>query len=275
MAPISQGIRPRTRLDGTTKLTVVTRRGEGSAAADGNAERPKKLAIQVREQLLAEMWAGRWRPGDHLPTEPELMERFGVSRAPIREAMQSLHLLGIVDISPRRGAYVRALPVQSVVDLAILSGIMGPEHTVADVFEFRHAMEGAIGELAATNAAQADLDRIAAVLRDNAEAVARGDFAEARRIDVLFHAAIAEASGNVVFSAVVTSLNRLLSELRRKTGGIPGASEASLVEHHAILAALERCDPAAAREASQRHVQNTRARYASTARAPAEVAPPT
>ena len=92
------------------------------------------------------------------------MAGFGVSRAPIREAMQSLHLLGIVDISPRRGAVVRALPLQSVVDLAVLSGAMDRERPVNDVFEFRDAMDSAIGELTAADATELQIESLLAIL---------------------------------------------------------------------------------------------------------------
>src|SRR6476620_9657648 len=88
----------------------------------GRRTNQPKLAESVRESLLAEISGGRFRPGDRLPTEIELQQRYHVSRTPIREAMQSLHLMGIVDISPRRGATVRAIPMESVVDMAILSG---------------------------------------------------------------------------------------------------------------------------------------------------------
>src|SRR4030081_3577193 len=119
--------------------------------------RRPKLATRVREQLLAEIWSGHWQPGDQLPTEPELMRRFDVSRAPIREAMQSLHLLGIVDIAPRRGAVVEALPIQSVIDLAILSGVRARCPSFSDVFQFRHATEPSISRLAARHASPGQL----------------------------------------------------------------------------------------------------------------------
>jgi DNA-binding FadR family transcriptional regulator len=225
------------------------------------ARRSKNLAIKVREELLAEIWAGHWRPGDQIPTEIELMERFGVSRTPIREAMQALHLIGIVDISPRRGSIVRALPVESVVDLAILSGIMGQQQPITDVFEFRDAIEGAAAELAARSASDAQIDALRAIIAENEAAVARGDDAEAQRIDVRFHAMIAETSGNAVFQAVTHTINGLLVELRRATSGIPGAANASLGEHAEIFRALERRDSPAARRLTERHIRNSRARY--------------
>jgi DNA-binding FadR family transcriptional regulator len=238
----------------------------GPATGTGRGRLRPKLATRIREELLAEIAAGRWRPGDRLPTEVELMARFGVSRAPIREAMQSLHLMGIVEISPRRGATVRALPVQSVVDMAILSGAMTGTDRVGDVFQFRDAMEGAIAELSALHADPVQLDRIRAILEENRAAVARGDREEAQRVDVRFHAAIAESSGNVVFTAVSAALGGLLVELRRTTGGIPGASEASFVEHEEILRALERRDAPAARRATERHIRNTQARFLAAGR---------
>ncbi len=240
--------------------------GDRSNGRRDDAVRKPKLTAMVRDELMADIWSGRLRPGDHLPTEIELMARFGVSRAPIREAMQSLLSLGVVDISPRRGTIVRALPVRSVVDMAILSGVMGQESHVSDVFDFRDVMEGATAEMSARNASEAQLRAVHDVLRENEAAVAAGDRGLAQDIDVRFHAAIAEASGNVIFQAVAAALTGLLAELRRTTGGIPGASEASLVEHQEIWDAMRRRDGRAARRAMERHIRNSQARYVSAGR---------
>ncbi|MFN8520143.1 MAG: FadR/GntR family transcriptional regulator [Chloroflexota bacterium] len=240
--------------------------GVRSNGHDDETVRKPKLAAMVRDELMADIWSGRFRPGDHLPTEVELMARFGVSRAPIREAMQSLLLLGVVDISPRRGTTVRALPVRSVVDMAILSGIMGQESHVSDVFDFRDVIESATAEMSARNASEAQLRAIQDVLRENEAAVAAGDRVLAQEVDVRFHAAIAEASGNVIFQAVAAALTGLLAELRRTTGGIPGASQASLVEHQEIWEAVHRRDGLAARRATERHIRNSQARYVSAGR---------
>jgi DNA-binding FadR family transcriptional regulator len=234
----------------------------------------RKLATLVRERLMAEIWAGRWRPGDRLPTEPEMAALFGVSRTPIREAMQSLSLLGVVNVSPRRGATVQALPVESVVDLAILSGAMAPERSADDVLAFRLAMESASAELAAANARDEDLAQLRSIVADNVAAFENGDTDAANDADIRFHAAIAEASGNVVFTSVAHVLNGLLVELRKSTGGVPGASDASLAEHQAIMAALDRRDGTAARLAAAEHIENTRTRFHArhTERVPAESA---
>ncbi len=224
------------------------------------------LASQVRERLLADIWSGRWQPGDHLPTEVEMMALFGVSRTPIREAMQSLDLLGLVDISPRRGATLRALSLESVVGLAILSGSMASPRSVPDVFEFRHAMEGAIAAIAARHATPEQVDGLRQILVENQAAVADEDRDAAREVDIRFHAAIAVASGNVVFQTITHALNGLLVELRRITGGIPGASAASYSEHCVIVDAIAAHDPSASRRAAESHIDQTRRRFESTVR---------
>jgi GntR family transcriptional repressor for pyruvate dehydrogenase complex len=152
--------------------------------------------------------------------------------------------------------------------MAILSGSMRGTDRIRDVFEFRDAMESAIAELSARNADEAQLVGLRAIIEDNRRAVESADREEAQRVDVRFHAAIAEASGNVVFTAVSAALSGLFVDLRRATRGIPGASEASYLEHREILTALEGRDGPAARRASERHIRNTRARYES-ARGPA------
>ena len=248
------------RVLGSPTAAQVDVVGGGDAV---DRERRPKLAPLVRGHILEAILSGRWKPGDHLPTEPEMMKSFGVSRGPIREAMQSLSFLGIVDVSPRRGAFVRALPVQSVIDLAILSSVMGREQPVDAVYEFRHGTEGALSALAAKRITDDQVEELRAILVENAAAVETGDFAEARRIDVRFHAEIAVACGNAIFQAVEAALNGLLVELRRTTGAIVGASALSLGEHRQIFEAIARRDPPAAREATEAHILKSQGRYAS------------
>jgi GntR family transcriptional repressor for pyruvate dehydrogenase complex len=229
---------------------------------DSGHDRRPKLAQVVRGKILEGIWSGRWKPGDRLPTEPEMMESFGVSRAPIREAMQSLVLLGIVDISPRRGAYVRALPFQSVIDLAILSSMMTRDRSIDAVYDFRHGTEGAVAALAAKRVTDEQREELRALVEENALAIETGDVAEALRIDVRFHGTIAVACGNVIFQGVQEALSVLLVDLRRQTGPVVGATAYGLEEHRQIFAAIARGDAAAAREATEAHILNSKARHA-------------
>jgi DNA-binding FadR family transcriptional regulator len=211
--------------------------------------------------MLGNVRSGKWKVGDRIPTEVELTKLFGMSRAPVREAVQSLMLLGILDVAPRRGAYVQALPSSSVVDLGILSSVMRASNPVADLFEFRAGTEAAIAELAARNATSSQIRHLRSIIDENVAAVVADDGSELRRVDVAFHAAVSVASGNVVYQGVVAALSGLLVDLRRTIGGIPGASSEALVEHRAILDAIARRDTAAARMSAELHVRNTEVRF--------------
>jgi GntR family transcriptional repressor for pyruvate dehydrogenase complex len=224
------------------------------------ATRPK-LAAQVAERLLSEIWSGRWQPGDRLPTEPEMVALFGVSRTPVREAMQSLRLLGVVDISPRRGATVRALPVESVMDVAVLSGVMAPHASLSDVFEFRHSMESAVAALAARRATAERVNELRSLVAGHAAAIAWQDHERAQQLDLDFHIVLAESCGNAIYHSLARALTGLFIEIRRLTSGIPGAPEAAVGEHQAILAAIAAHDAEQARRAAARHIRQTRARY--------------
>ena len=193
---------------------------------------------------------------------------FGVSRTPIREAMQSLRLLGVVDISPRRGATIRALPVESVMDLAVLSGLMSPHTSVVDVFEFRHTMESAIAALSARRATDLQIAGLRALVAEHADAIAQQDGDRAQKLDIEFHAAVAQASGNSIYQSVARALNGLFTEHRRVTSGVPGAREAAVREHGAILAAIANRDAERARRAAAVHIRQTRGRYEQAQRAP-------
>lgn len=220
----------------------------------------RTLSEQVREEILAGIAAGRWKPGDRLPTQDELIAIYGVSRTPIREAMQSLSTLGVVEISARRGAVVRALPVESVIDMAVLSGSMDPAGSLDDVFVFRHEIEGATAELASLNATEEHVGRLRTLHEQGRQCLDAGDREGFRDLDVMLHAAIAEASGNLVFHAVSRVISGLLVEQRTAVGNIPGASEQAYVEHGAILEAISARDPVRAREVGQAHISRTRSR---------------
>lgn len=220
----------------------------------------RNLSEWVREEILAGIASGKYRPGDRLPTQDELILMFGVSRTPVREAMQSLSMLGIVEISARRGAYVRALPVESVVDMAILSGSMDPEASMDDIFVFRHEIEGATAELASLHATDDQIRVLRELHAEGRRCLDDDDRAGFRAIDVKFHAAIAEATSNPVFGAISRVVNGLLVEQRTLIGGIPGASNQAYAEHAAILEAIEARDPVRARESGQLHIARTRAR---------------
>src|SRR4051794_2917676 len=100
----------------------------------------RNLSQAVGEELLSAIREGRLRPGERLPPERELMERFSVGRNTIREAIQSLAAMGVLDVRPGRGTMVLSTPKESALDAATLAALLD-DQTVLDLYEFRLLLE--------------------------------------------------------------------------------------------------------------------------------------
>lgn len=176
---------------------------------------------RLREALEDDIFTGRLRPGQRLD-EAGLAERFGVSRTPIREALIQLASAGLVEIRPRRGAFVTQL---------------GPRELV-ESFELMSEIEAACARLAARRMGEADRTAIRQAHEECRAAVEEGDDATYYPANARFHAAIYAATGNRVLAGEALRLQRALQPYRRLQLKVPRRMEASFAEHEAILEAL-------------------------------------
>src|SRR5689334_607844 len=112
----------------------------------------EEIVRQVK-QLIAE---GRFKSGDRLPPERELAEKFVVSRTSVREALRALESLGLIDIRPGEGTFVREVSVESLVEpLALV--MVSQREALAELFEARQMIEPALAALAARRATPEEL----------------------------------------------------------------------------------------------------------------------
>lgn len=192
---------------------------------------------RVERALRDRILGGDVVPGERL-NEVELAGRLGVSRGPIREALQRLASDGLVELQAHRGAFVRRL---------------GPAE-VRDLFEVRRALETTAARLAAeraTDAQRADLDalvRVAADLSDRADE----RFGGARDL----HARLAEATGNAALISHLTLVNQELRLLRTRSGDVPARAEHAATEHAAIVEAVRAGDADGAAAAMDAHLRS-------------------
>ncbi|HEX4520606.1 MAG TPA: FadR/GntR family transcriptional regulator [Gaiellaceae bacterium] len=214
-------------------------------------------SAQVREQIQEAITRGDFQPGERLPSERELVETFGVSRVSVREAIRSLEALGVVSVQQGRGAFVNDRRSGLAEPLARWLAMHRDE-----LFDL-HRVRGALDELAAQCAAeQHDPDGVESlvaahnVLREQVEAGAPAD--ELMRLDLDFHMALAEASGNRLLYDLLFDLHTLLAEARRFSYVTAGRPPISVAEHGKIAEAVERGDPIAARAAMREHVDSIR-----------------
>lgn len=222
----------------------------------------RKLSTQVFERLKTMVTDGTLKTGDVMPSERELMERFGVGRPAIREAMQSLGNLGLIAISHGERARVLPLTPRSVisqVDLAAEIMLSTSPAALDHLKEARIFFERGIIRQAAEKAGAEDIAALRALLDTQAEALGTPDVFIAA--DMRFHTRIAGICGNPIFEAVSSAMLGWLKEYHTEMLIWTGKENLTLVEHEEILEALARNDADGAEAALIRHLERSRALY--------------
>lgn len=209
----------------------------------------RNLSHAVADELLRQIREGTLKPNDALPTERELMARFAVGRNTVREAVQALVTMGVLDVRPGRGARVLNATSAAVIEAVTMSALLA-EQTVNDLFDFRALLEGEMASLAAERATESDLGSIREAQTTH-ERVARHGLS-VHEVDLAFHRAIAHASRNAIYTGVHDALCDLLTRTRPATDTVLGAED-SASEHREILNAITRRDPVQSREAMRNH----------------------
>jgi GntR family transcriptional regulator, transcriptional repressor for pyruvate dehydrogenase complex len=216
-------------------------------------ERLPSLGIKERVagQLRGLIEAGSLQAGEQLPSERELAEQLGVSRSTVREAVQFLGALGLVEIRHGSGTFVRAdgdLPSEW------LQWTKRHQVEVHELLEVRRGLEAVAAELAAERSL--DLGAMEAALADMEAAIDGPDVPGLVEADLAFHTALAAASGNTALRHLTESLGR---ELLRERGAIwnePGRPELSLREHRRIYETVRAGDARGARTALVDHLHS-------------------
>lgn len=198
---------------------------------------------QVREQLEQLIIEGAFAHGERLD-EIRLSHRFNVSRTPLREAFQALSASGLLDLLPRRGAFVRHPAFEEVIEM----------------FEVMAEMEAFCGRLASRRMTPDLIEKLSQTVAGCEEAAATDDGSAYYRANEIFHFLIYEASGNTFLAQEAGKLHRRLKPYRRMQLKVRGRMGQSLAEHRQILDALTGGDAAMAARTLRDHVaiQGTR-----------------
>lgn len=194
------------------------------------------LADRVAAQLRAQITSGEWPVGSRIPTEPELVERLGVARNTIREAVRSLAHNGLLDIRQGAGTYVIAT--------SELSGVMHRRFTEADsrdVAEVRSILESSAARLAATRRTEQDLAQLDSCLERRAAAWAADDTEAFVTADTSLHMAVVAAAHNDVLTELYADLGAILRDWLRDDLGTQPAAEDPM-DHTRLIDAIRTGD---------------------------------
>ncbi|NDV86854.1 FCD domain-containing protein [Aurantimonas aggregata] len=222
--------------------------GSAPASFEGRkSQRPgtRPRASDIRDALEQEIVIGARDAGERLD-ESGLAKRFGVSRTPIREAINQLASAGLIEQIPNRGAFIRHIGLAELVEM----------------FEVMAELEGMAGRLAARRAERAALDALLTALDACEQAAQLRDPDAYYYENERFHHSVYDACGNAFLAAEARRLHHRLKAHRRLQLRVPQRMRQSLAEHGRIVAAIVAGDGEAAERELRDHIAVQGERFA-------------
>jgi len=220
-----------------------------------NKIKTKKVYMKIVEQIRDLIEEGRLKPGDKLPPEHVLAEKFGTSRPSVREALSALEILGITESRGGKGNFIKDTPRSPLYEQKVMELEEG--ESPFELLEARKAVEIEIAELAAKKATQEDIEAISESLNEMKGALS--NIPRMMELDGEFHLNIAKAAHNNLLFSMMTYLSNLLKEklwvnMKEKTWNLPGIPQKYLKEHAEIFNAIKNKDSKNARKQVYHHL---------------------
>ncbi|MEJ2470623.1 MAG: GntR family transcriptional regulator [Desulfuromonadales bacterium] len=188
-------------------------------------ERHQTLREKILETIRDAILKGTLKPGERV-SEPELAERFGISRTPIREAFRQLESEGYLKVIPRKGAVVASLS----------------ERDVEEFYTIKIILEGFAARMAAEKLTDKDIERLEAINNRLAEIAKQGDVKNFFRVHNEFHEMFIKAAGNERLSEMINQLVMKFKRLRLASLSQPGRMEISVEQHRNMIQAFKTHD---------------------------------
>jgi len=219
-----------------------------------NVDRVSQVIVDQIKLLIRD---GRLRPGDRLPSERELCQRFGVSRVTVREALRVLEASGLVNIrvGAHGGAFVTAPSAErlgaGLADLISLAPL-----TAANVTEARMIVELGILPLVVERATDEDIDALLEIVDESRSALKEDTYTMG--MSAAFHIRVAECTHNPAIEMLVQSFHGpLLMSLEEAHIAAPVMGHRGTDEHEQLVRAIKKRDLTAAEKVMRAHLGRT------------------
>ena len=216
----------------------------------------KKIYEEIIAQIKNMIEEGELKPGDKLLSERELAEKLKVSRASVREALVALEMIGIVEIRPGEGTFVRPVDFNNV--LRPLSFALIEKKVVLEALELRKILEVDAAGLAAKKATEDQVKAMEKVLNRMEEDISIGNLSDDADFD--FHSLIYSGTQNFLLVRLTSDISDTLMHSLSKSREIlyeseNGAAELLLAEHRKIFGAIKDRNVQEARQAMLNHLE--------------------
>ncbi len=215
------------------------------------------LSSQVTEQIKQYIIENDLKPGDRIPTETELIEMLGVSRATVREAVKQIQMYGILDVRQGQGATIKDFNMDEAIAHAAWGlHVMMDHESLKDLFEARYILEMAVLPLVIERIEEQDLIK----LRDLTEVMSRSKTVSKRRkIDTLFHRTLIESSKSKMLSQMGIIVLEFFLRLQKINPNhmFPASSEGKpFFKHELIYDAITKKEISRLEEVMEQHFQH-------------------
>jgi len=214
-------------------------------------QRVSNLAVEQIQRLISDQ---AMQAGDALPSERTLMERLGISRVSVREALRILEMMGIVEVLPGKGVYVADKNRSLLQPLG--DWISQHRESLLEHFEVRLLIEPHAAGFAARRATPKTIAEIKKAWEKFNIRHAEGDLVGMIETDALIHNLIASAAGNRTIEVLMKIFSSALMDGWKASLRVKGRAGKSIREHAAIIQAIADGDEEAARMRMREHLEH-------------------
>lgn len=200
----------------------------------GSASLEARVYNEIREAILSE----EFKKGEWL-TEHMLTQKLGVSRTPVRSALQRLAEDGLVSMTPNRGAAVIGITREDLID----------------IYRIRMRLEGLASAMAAEKITDEQKRKLAETVELSEFYIQKQDTERIKELDTAFHRMIYEASGSRMIERILSDLHSNTKAYRRQSLCVPGRLSKTLEEHKEILNAILTGNAAEAEALTSAHIE--------------------
>src|SRR5699024_4158432 len=171
------------------------------------------VSQQVFDQLREQILSGGWKPGDKRSSENELAAQFGVSRVTVRNALQRLSGLGLLETRFGEGSFIRGPAAGAALNQLVPMLYLGQE-TLRDILTVRRIVEGPICEIACRRATDREIAGLRQLLDQMEQA--EGDLAAFARLDSAFHAMVARLTRSSMMQQIYQIIDDAMQSAYRQ-----------------------------------------------------------
>jgi len=218
----------------------------------------KKLADSVIEEIKRMINGGELKEGDKLPNQNEFAAHLGVSRTSLREALNTLTIIGVIEQRPRYGTVIRSR-IPALYASHITPPLMSDAEATVELIEARKFIEIGAVELCVRNGTGGQIEEMKALIHDMTRAVKEKRINDYIEKDLAFHFLIAKASHNRFLLHLFVTLRGFMEQYMRESFHLlPWTLDRSLLHHHHIFQAIRNRDQARAVSGMKKHIIDIR-----------------